>query len=312
MTKPPFTTRFLHLKAFNPEQMLEAVRGAHLDHFILGRARCDARLERWSSGNFTVDTGRYSFPVRVVGTFSEKWLCVGYMRALTDRTWVNGFEAGRDTIEFYPAGSELNYRAAPNGEWVAIEFDEEALQSAARSRLGREVNLPWKHFLSFRVTDTERRTIDQLVRRLWRHPVSGTLMVEPILGAIAEMLDGLQRETSTVTQRRVLHARAVLRQSDEYLRANLASHFDLRALAGAVGATPRTLERLFARAYGLTPQQWSRCFALHHARKRLRAADWRLFTVEGIANECGFQHMGRFAKYYRNLFGELPSATLVT
>ena len=135
-------------------------------------------------------------------------------------------------------------------------------------------------------------------------------MVEPILGVIAEMLEGLQRETSAVTQRSVLHARAVLRQSDEYLCANLGSRFDVRALAGAVGMTPRTLERLFARAYGVTPQQWARCFALHQARERLRAADWHLFTVEGIANECGFQHMGRFSKYYRDLFDELPSETL--
>jgi AraC family transcriptional regulator, ethanolamine operon transcriptional activator len=310
MTKPPFTKRSVELHDFSPEQLLEVVHGARLEHYLLTRSKCDARLDRWSMGNFTVDIGRYSFPVRAVGTFSEKRLCVGYMRGLTDTTWVNGFKVGRDTIEFYPAGSELNYRAAPNGEWVAIEFDEEAFQSAARLRLGREVDLPWKHVMSFRVTDTERRAIDQVVRRLWRHPLSGTLMIGPILGAIAEVMDGLPRKTSGVTPLKLLRTQAVLRRADAHLRANLTNHFDLRTLADAAGTTARTLQRAFTDAYGVTPQQWARCFALHRVRERLRAADGHLFTVEGIANECGFQHMGRFAEYYRELFGELPSETL--
>lgn len=217
---------------------------------------------------------------------------------------------GRDSSITSSPGSELNYRAAPNGEWVAIEFDEEALQAAARARLGHEVTLPWKHIVSFCVTATKRREIDRMIQRLWCHPISGALMVGPILGAIAEILEGVQRNTSAVTKRKLLFAQAVLRRVDEYLRANLANHFDLKALAHAAGTTPRTLQRTFVNAYGVTPQQWARCFALHHAREQLRAADWHVFTVEGIANECGFHHMGRFAEYYHDLFGELPSITL--
>ena len=151
MVDPPFTKRSVELNGFSPERLLEVVRGARLEHYILTRSKCDARLDRWSMENFTVDIGRYSFPVRVVGTFSAKRLCVGYMRDLSDRTWVNGFKADKDTMEFYPTGAELNYRAAPNGEWVAIEFDEQSLQSAARARLGHEVTLPWKHVMSFYV-----------------------------------------------------------------------------------------------------------------------------------------------------------------
>jgi AraC family transcriptional regulator, ethanolamine operon transcriptional activator len=310
MTKPPFITHSVHLKAFTPEQLLEAVRGAHLDHFILDRTRCDARLERWTSEDFTVDTGRYSFPVRVVGAFPKTRLCVGYMRALTECTWVNGFLADDSTMEFYPAGAELNYRAAPNGEWVAIEFEEAALQNAARKRLGHGVEVPWKHVMSFQVAHEQRAELDRMVRRLWRHPISGALMIGPILGAIAEMLFSLQRNGTAVLRQRRLHQQNVLRLADQYLQTHLASPFKLNTLASATGTTPRTLQRMFANAYGITPHEWARCRALHHVRERLEATDGRKFTVEGIAKECGFQHMGRFAEYYRGLFGELPSATL--
>jgi transcriptional regulator GlxA family with amidase domain len=62
----------------------------------------------------------------------------------------------------------------------------------------------------------------------------------------------------------------------------------------------------------VTPHEWARCLALHYVRERLKTADARLLTIEGIARDFGFHHMGRFAEYYRGLFGELPSATLAT
>jgi transcriptional regulator GlxA family with amidase domain len=52
------------------------------------------------------------------------------------------------------------------------------------------------------------------------------------------------------------------------------------------------------------------------AQRRLAAAHHRLRAagpaddVTGIATECGFSHMGRFAVGYRELYGESPSQTL--
>jgi hypothetical protein len=68
-------------------------------------------------------------------------------------------------------------------------------------------------------------------------------MIGPILGAIAEVLDGLQCKTPGVTQLKLLRAQTVLRRADAPLRANLTNHFDLRALADAAGTTARTLRR---------------------------------------------------------------------
>jgi transcriptional regulator GlxA family with amidase domain len=52
------------------------------------------------------------------------------------------------------------------------------------------------------------------------------------------------------------------------------------------------------------------------AERRLAAAHHRLRAagpaddVTGIATECGFSHLGRFAVCYRELYGESPSLTL--
>jgi AraC-like DNA-binding protein len=309
MIRHAYTTQSVRLKGFSAEQLLEVVRSARLEHYILSNASCDAQLDRWSLGDFTVDVGRYSFAVRAVGAFHRQRLCIGYMRNLSGPTWVNGWTADDSTVEFYPDGAELNYCAAPHGQWVAIEFTESALQAAACERLGLAVELPWKDVMSFHVSEPARQLLDQMVRRLWAHPISGALMVGPILGAVAGILHAHSRRAPAKAVGKYQHRQLLLKRSDEYLKHNFARPFQLGALATAVGTTPRTLQRVFDNAYGVTPQKWARYFALHQARRHLQSIATQRLTVEGIARECGFRHMGRFAEYYRTLFGELPSLT---
>lgn len=309
---PPstFTAHSLQLEAFSPEQLLEVVRGARFEHYILARSQCDARLDRWSTGAFTVDIGRYSFPVRAIGPFPSKTLCLGYMRTAVNHVWVNGLEVHQDTVEFYPEGSELNYRADANSEWVAIAFDENLLQAAAQDRLGHEVQLPWKQVISFRTPRATRDALDRMVHRLWRHPMSGTVMMGPILGIIAEMLDGVRTEGLRPSARSWQHRKEILQVADRYLRLHRNIPFNLRALADAAGTSIRTLQRTFVDAYGISPQDWARCLSLHGVRERLKTSEAQKFTIETIARECGFRHMGRFAGYYQELFGESPVQTL--
>ncbi len=309
MSRHAQNTQSVHLQGFSPEQLQEAVRGARFDHYILARAACDAKLVRWSHGDFCVDAGHYSFPVRIVGSFPSKRLCVGYMRRLTAPTWVNGFVADETTVEFYPEGTELNYRAASDGAWVAIEFDESSLQTAARARLGHEIELPWKHVMSFRVVKADHLALERMVARLWTHPISGALMIAPILGVIAEMLHAQQLRSSAATIGRFRHHEVILKRSDEFLQFHLARPFQLKSLATASGTSARTLQRTFHDAYGVTPHEWARCLALHRVRARLLRTDSGRFSIEGIAREYGFRHMGRFSAYYEELFGELPSVT---
>jgi AraC-like DNA-binding protein len=302
----------LHLQGFEPDRMREVIRGARFEHYLLAPTLCEARLNRWSLDDFSVDVGRYNFPVLVVGAFPAQRLCVGYMRHQQSPTWVSGLTADQTTMEFYPAGTELNYRAAPGGEWVAMEFSEASIQAAAVESLGHPLGLPWRQVASLKVSAAERSALDDMVDLLWNHPVSGTLMVQPILRQLAAILDsqhgtpGHRAAAASQAQQR----QTILRRSVEHLRRYPDNAFRLEDLATASGATVRTLQRVFQEAYGLTPQHWARCLALHRARGILRSPGTRVLTVQSVAHSCGFRHMGRFSEYYHDLFGELPSATL--
>ena len=308
--KPAVIRESQRLSGFEPDHLAGLIHGGRFEHYILTRARCDVRHERWLCGSFSIDVGRYSFPTRVLGVFAADRFCLGYLRDFTAPTWVNGLEVGSNTLQFYPPGTDLNYRAAPGAEWVAVEFTAAALQQAARERLGCELELTMTGMVNLEIPQGEFLGLDGMVRRLMGRKKDAETMIPPILGAIAELLFH-QRAGSLgglASQRR--HREHLLGRADLYLEENLGQPFDARALAAAIGTTERSLQRHFLDAYGITPREWARCLALHRARERLRTGNASRFSIEGIAHDCGFRHMGRFAGYYAELFGELPSGTL--
>lgn len=304
------SSQALRLRGFDPEILAGLLSDTRLEHYILAAGGCDVEHQRWSCGNLSVDTGRYSFPVRIVGAFPRDRICIGYMRELSVPTWVNGFEADTATIEFYPAGSELNYRAGRRGRWVAIELSESELQAAALRHLGHELELPLREVVSFSVPGRLRRQLDQGIVRVMGQAWVSCAQLEDVHGRIVELLGHLKPNRTEQLMDRARARRRLLAAADEYLATNLGSGFSARRLARAVGVTERSLQRHLRVAYGVTPQHWARCHALHHVRRRLLAGDPSEVTVEGLARESGFRHMGRFSGYYAELFGELPSATL--
>jgi AraC family ethanolamine operon transcriptional activator len=70
----------------------------------------------------------------------------------------------------------------------------------------------------------------------------------------------------------------------------------------------RTLDRAFRERFGMGPKAYLKRRRLEDVRADLlsRPLDGR---IADIANRWGFWHMGQFARDYRTLFDELPSAT---
>ena len=102
----------------------------------------------------------------------------------------------------------------------------------------------------------------------------------------------------------------VLAAAASHIQAHLSSAIALGDLARAAGVSERTLHTHVTRAHGVHPMAWLRLQRLDAARAQLRSG--RAQSVAEVAQRCGFAHLGRFSAYYRERFGELPSATLAT
>jgi transcriptional regulator GlxA family with amidase domain len=100
-----------------------------------------------------------------------------------------------------------------------------------------------------------------------------------------------------------------VRQLEAWMEANLAEPIGLEDMAAVVNRAPRSVQYAFRRSRGCTPIQALLQCRLERARRELLEGDpW--VTVTEVATLCGFDHLSRFARRYRERFGEPPSATL--
>jgi len=77
-----------------------------------------------------------------------------------------------------------------------------------------------------------------------------------------------------------------------------------------IGVNKRSLEYYFNHQIGYSPYQYLKRHRLNLVRCALLVADPHETTVTQIAAKYGFNEMGRFAGYYRELFGDTPRKTL--
>jgi AraC-like DNA-binding protein len=100
-----------------------------------------------------------------------------------------------------------------------------------------------------------------------------------------------------------------VRNLEGWIEANLAEPITLGTLCRVAGVGARCLQRAFEQRRGVSPMRFvaeRRLAATHRALVRAGPGA----SVTGIALANGFDHVGRFAKLYREVIGELPSRTL--
>ncbi|WP_221798905.1 AraC family transcriptional regulator [Oceanobacter mangrovi] len=100
-----------------------------------------------------------------------------------------------------------------------------------------------------------------------------------------------------------------VKQTEEYIRANLDQPLSVESLAEQVGVSVRSLQAGFRKYRDTTPMALLRDLRLDRVNQVLKHADGTV-SITDVAFQWGFSHLGRFSKDYRQRFDELPSETL--
>ena len=103
---------------------------------------------------------------------------------------------------------------------------------------------------------------------------------------------------------------AAVERVEAYLRTHAGATLSVAELGRMVGLSERGLRNAFYEVRGLGPKRCLRSERLEGARRALRDAAGGQITVTDVATDYGFYELGRFARVYREVFGEAPSATL--
>ena len=101
----------------------------------------------------------------------------------------------------------------------------------------------------------------------------------------------------------------VVRRLEEFIEAHWQEAITIDRLAAEVGVSARAIFRAFERSRGYSPMAFAKAIRLRRARAILMLGDPGV-SVTAAAFKSNFASPGRFARDYREAFGELPSETI--
>ncbi len=96
----------------------------------------------------------------------------------------------------------------------------------------------------------------------------------------------------------------------QFIKKNAREEITLDDIIKASGLAKTSLYTEFNKYYDMTPMEFLRRERLRLAYSALASGRSEIISVTKVAIDCGFTHFSRFASYYRQQFGELPSKTL--
>ena len=98
------------------------------------------------------------------------------------------------------------------------------------------------------------------------------------------------------------------------IKKDLFKHMDhtmsVETLAKKYTISVKSLQNAFKSLYGLRPNKFMRLLKLNLVHHELIQSKSSQISVLQVARKWGFVHMGRFSKFYTELFGVNPSVTL--
>lgn len=98
------------------------------------------------------------------------------------------------------------------------------------------------------------------------------------------------------------------RRAEAAMRDRLGAPVGEADLCRELGVRGRTLRLAFRERFGMGPMAYFQALRLNAVRAALKGGGDGV-AVAGVARAFGFDHPGKFAGYYRRLFGERPSET---
>lgn len=287
------------VRALDPSPVMRHPRlsAVHLSWTTIGYVRFGAAA--------SVDPGDLSaYHVNLVLTGSVVSQC-GDQQAVTTPATAAVFSPGRHTV--LP-------RWDADAAQLSIKFTRERVEQELSHLLGRPASRidfrlpfpvdsgPGHHWLSLLSALLECADA----------PKTGPLLrhMEALEGALISglLVSQTHSHTDTLTAAPVKRIpRAALARVADQIQAAPDRGYTVADLAKVAGVSARTLQYGFQEQYGMSPTRYLRRVRLERAREDLCQLNG---TVAEVAYYWGFTNLGRFARAYRECFGELPAATL--
>jgi AraC-like DNA-binding protein len=296
------------------EDLGDAVLGAGLRVTQLSRAPVTGSLVFATAGDIVCSSGSIGGRVSLTGPLSETHITVGVGLVMGHGTrhWLN--ETGSGSVGVFLAGDEHDALYTPGSLYVAVTLPAGRLEAmaAAHDLVLDARTLGGTGIAARPLPASSRLALEAQFRRLHADSAAAPApsRVEEIV--LRALIAHLARPPRLIVGSRDPrgHSRIVAR-ARAFIHANLHRPLTIDLIAEAAVTSLRTLTRAFQAVLGETPYSYVLKLRLHRIRHELISSAELDVTIRCIARRWGIHEMGRFAGWYRDLFGELPSLTRV-
>lgn len=291
------------------EDLRDAVLGAGLEAVQMSSGTVTGSLVFADLGGILYGSGSIDGAVSLVGPLSEKRVTVGIGLAFPGgcRHWHEDVATGG--VGIFLAGGAHDARYRPGARYATATLSLERLEAeAARQDLVLDARALGGTRIHPRTADP--RTVAWLDRRMGA--VHAGNHDDRDLGPdlLAAIVAHCAREPwARAASPRPSGHRRIVERARAFIAAHLDEPLSIDAVAAAAGTSRRTLFRIFVALLEETPTLYVRRLQLHRIRQDLASPEEAATSIAVLAGKWGIGEHGRFAGWYRELFGETPSRT---
>jgi AraC-like DNA-binding protein len=217
---------------------------------------------------------------------------------------------------FHSVGERMHQRTSGAGRQHIISIDPEFFARSSEALAGSEIIRPTvgRVLHPLRTASIELRRLCAKACRL-AETKSETLSHREVVRAIENditytlikcLLTNVVRGDTASRRRR----KDVMNRFEDVLAARFDRQLPIPELCADLGVAESSFRMCCFDDLGMSPSRYMRLRRLNLAHEALQHANPETINVSQIARRYGFTELGRFAAIYREIFEELPSASL--
>ncbi|MCR5866223.1 MAG: helix-turn-helix domain-containing protein [Aquincola tertiaricarbonis] len=197
------------------------------------------------------------------------------------------------------------YGVVIDADWLARRLDTLAVHDAGAHRAALQ---------AVQVTPAVHRAICRTIESMLHLGAAGQaaqpggrMALQTLLDQLLGLLCGRAAEDGPPADTAASRRLATVMLARELVSRPMNHTTTVDELCAELHLTRRTLQNHFRSVVGDSPADFLKAVRMNACRRKLREGG---ATVQDVAAQWGFFHMGHFAHDYKQMFGELPSQTL--
>jgi|SRR5450631_971886 AraC family ethanolamine operon transcriptional activator len=299
----------------SPEAHAASVQNANLRIALLRKSSVPWTMSSLVLRNLRIQWGQAGGGNVVEGTVTPGGALIGVATKNAQVMRQNGRRLDVQTFTLQMPGDELCLSSTDWHCWFAMFIPIDVLAewrgtgTMATVLSSRLIRVPWERAEAFRRVVAQLGSIVQEAPAAFESSKAVDTAARKLTESVRDAIWG-QPVPTAQPGRQSISRRQVVRAAMDFIDMRDGDYLTMTDLASAAGVSERTLRAAFQEYFGMGPVRYLKFRTLNHIRKALKNADAAVTTVTGAATQFGVWELGRFARDYKLLFGELPSETL--